>query len=204
MKIKINGQSQNLPGSWDEVTFATFLKLADCANEIQCLAVFLNISYDTIRKANISNLEEIVAHISFLNKPMPDYLPAEILGYPVPMNLKFESVGRFEDVKSIAQSFKRIEDGKLAPGELEKYAEIVGVYAMPNYLEAKPNEQKEFALQFLNAPCWEVMAVGNFTLMKLAALAQRQPARFQVLNILANKLRRAILRLLNRMGFIRH
>ena len=202
MKIKINGESKKLPGSWDELTFRDFLKLAKCNTEGDQLAALMGIQPDTLRKAKISNLEDILRYISFLSTPMPNYVPSAILGYAVPQDLQFQEVGRFEDVKSIAQSFKRVDDG-LADGELEKYTEIVTVFAMPNYLDATPEEQKKFAEQFMDAPCWEVMAVGNFTLVKLADLIQRRTRKSHALSTVLNNFKQATIRLLKRTGFSR-
>lgn len=191
--IKIKGK---LPKSWKDITFKQFIDLSKCKNDVEQLAYLMNFKYETFRRMEIKNLPEALASISFINTvPLSEDVPKTILGYKIAKNLEFETVGQFEDIKAIASTIKAEE-----PDDLLKYAELVAVYAMPGYLDKTPPEQKQFADQFLNAPCEEVMATGNFILMRLIALSKAPHRSYLPPTTALNKFRRAMINLRARLA----
>jgi len=185
-----------LPKSWKEVTFGQFIALAKCKSETEQLAVFLDIPYEELKDKHIVGLPKFISELNQLNSlPMSTDVPKKILGYRVAKNIEYETVGRFEDMKSIAASIKSD-----TPDDLIKYTELIAVYAMPRWSDHNPEEQKQFAQQFLNAPCEEVMATGNFILMRLIALIKTPQRSYLVPATLWNKLKRAILNWRARMA----
>lgn len=106
-------------------------------------------------------------------------------------------MNRYADLQHIAASFSK----ELTKEGLLKYCEIVAIYAMPNYEDASEQEKQDFIVQFHNAPCEEVMAVGNFTLMKLAALKMSIGSGYQNQGTLISRLRLGLKALLSRTAF---
>jgi hypothetical protein len=162
--VKITKQ---LPVRYSELGFKKYVELAFSKDDpIKVLSILLDQGEETLKKAKIYNLEEVLSLMSFLRKPIELRVPKEILGYKIPKDLKFESMNRYADLQHIAGSFGK----ELTKESLLQYAEMVAIYAMPNYEDASEQEKQDFIEQFYNAPCEEVMAVGNFTLMKLTEL----------------------------------
>lgn len=167
----LNGVSvkRNIPTSWDDVSFKAFLDLESCGNdEAKMLALFTGLDESTVRKAQVKEgIDVILSALSFLRKP--DYnrpVPAKILGYTIPKNLQFESMDQYADVKQI------VDKGLLGRELLGKYPEFCAIYATKPYV---PEQADAKISEFLNAPCTEVLAVGNFTFLKLIELSQTTP-----------------------------
>jgi hypothetical protein len=182
MKIKLNGKD-GIPVNWDGVTFGQFLKLKDCKDHADVVSVFLNMKPDTIRNAQIKNLVEVLQALRFMDRQMPMIIPKSINGFLIPKDLNFNTIGQFEDLKDLSK--KVGEKGE----NVSVYADMVTVYAMPDYNSSKPEQREEFTKQFFNAPCTEVMAVGNFTLVKLIELSLPGSKTFRKVNILTRKFR---------------
>jgi hypothetical protein len=194
MTIKLNGKD-GIPINWDGVTFGQFLKLKDCKDHADVLAMFLNMKADTLRIAQIKNLADVIQALRFLDRQMPMIVPRSINGYLIPKDLNFNTIGQFEDLKELQ---KKLGD----KGEnIAVYADMVTVYAMPDYNSATPEQREEFTKQFFNAPCTEVMAVGNFTLVKLIELNLPGSKTFRKVNILTHKLKLVFQSWRARLGF---
>jgi hypothetical protein len=80
--------------------------------------------------------------------------------FSIPKNLEFETIGQFQDLKAEAV---QIKDAK----SFDKYALFCAIYATNPY---DYQEAEKLVPTFINAPCEEVMAIGNFILLKLAEL----------------------------------
>lgn len=161
--IELNGVTveKDIPTMWKEVTFGQFLKLSECENDTSAiLSLFTDIPKETLSKAKIGNLESIISILSFLKTEMSLVVPEICMGYKIPKNLEFETIGQFEDLKLEALQLKDVKS-------FEKYALFCAIYAVKEYDYKKA---EELAPTFLNAPCEEVVAIGNFTLLKLTEL----------------------------------
>jgi len=153
--------TKDIPISWDQVNFGQFLELSEAGKDIaKILSVFTGVEAETIRKAKIHNLDSILKVISFIEKEnINSKIPDEILGHKIPQNLQFESIGQFEDLKLEAA---KIKDN--TKESLMAYTKFCAIYATNPY---DYKEAEKLAPTFLGAPCGEVVAIGNFTLLKL-------------------------------------
>lgn len=168
MKVtaRLNGVKtvKNIPTHWAEVTFRQFVDLYEIgADEVGILAYFLDIDKATLRKAEIKNPEVVLDSLAFMNKDLVKNVPPTILGFDVPKDLRFETIGQYEDVKAEVAKLKEPTVVQL----MSLYPLFVGTYTMKPY---DPLKVDEFSEQFWLAPCGEVMAIGDFTLMKLRGL----------------------------------
>lgn len=187
--ITLNGVKveKEIPTSWDKVSFRKFLELSkdDTLDELKTLSIFTGIETDTLRKAKIFGLESVLAAISFTRSQILTPLPKTILGYDVPKDLGFETMGQYIDLKD------ELDKGKKGMELIQQFPLFCAIYTMKEY-DFKLAEKR--AEQFLDAPCTEVMGVGNFILMKLAALRLTTEASY--LKAKATRRRRWLLALL--------
>ena len=176
--IELNGVkvTKDIPTMWKEVTFGQFLKLSECANDTsQILSLFTGIDKDLLNNAKIENLEAIISILSFLKTDMSLSVPDTCMGYKIPKNLEFETIGQYEDLKLEALQMKAFD----------KYALFCAIYAVKEYDYKKA---EELAPVFMDAPCEEVMAIGNFTLLKLTELTSGMPVKWPPRNTLMRRL----------------
>jgi len=193
-KIELNGVKieRDIPTSWEEVKFKDFLKLD--GRPKKALSIFTGVDEDTIGKAHIKNMDALIHSLSFITKEVPLFkLPKKILTYEVRQDLGFEPFGRYTDLKD------EIDKGKTGIELLEQYPLFCAIYCLQGEYEFKKAEAN--TEQFLNAPCTEVLALGNFLLMKLLGLNKPTETTFLLLRILPKKWRLALKLWRSRLAF---
>lgn len=204
ISVTIQGRTvkRDIPTRWAEVTFKQFLELDSCGEDYaKVLSLFTGIDDATIRKASITKLDSVLEMLGFLRTKIPTDLPESICGYKLPKDLGFETVGQYSDLK------QDLNDSKdLTPTQrIEKYTLYCAIYACKaKYGEYDWQKAEEMRDEFLNAPVTEVLAVGNFTLLKLIALRNHTPVNYLQQRIPRMKLKRAFLAFRLRMAFIVH
>lgn len=174
--IELNGVKleKDFPTSWDDVTFKQFLKLVECGDDTtKIISLFTDIDESTLKLTKIYNLEIIISLLSFLKTDVTMTIPTKCMGYAIPKNLELETIGQFEDLKAEAVQIA-------GTNNFEKYALFCAIYATNPY---DYKEAEKLSEVFLNAPCGEVLGIGNFTLRKLAGLIQGSKAKFPKVNI---------------------
>jgi hypothetical protein len=190
--------SKDIPMRWEEVSFKQFLELSKAGNDFaKIISVFTDIEPETLRKAEIKNLDKLLTAITFINTKPEPVIPKEILGYPVPKDLGFESIGQIEDIKD---ELKKIQ-GQPIEEQIKLYPLFCAVYACKPYDWNKSLEMQE---QFLNAPCLEVLGIGNFTLMKLIGLNLNIGPIYRKPNTRLKKFKQALTVLRVRLVFMLH
>lgn len=163
---------KEIPVSWEQVTFRQLLDLTE-TDELKALSLFTGIEPDILRKAQITGLDKLLTALSFIHKPAPtNLLPKEIHtkegDYPVVKDIGFESFGQYVDIKETLDELEKITDKEKKGMEtLKIYPLLCSIYTVKPY-DFKIAEAR--VESFFNAPCTEVVAVGNFILMKLIAL----------------------------------
>lgn len=192
---------KDLPRNWDQVTFQQALELTKVKDTADMLAVFLKTPAEEIRKAHIPDLDKILKMLAFTNEKPPETLPRKINGWMIPFDLNFKSICRYEDLKLLVEQCFPKDDDEISGKNVENYYKMVGIYAMPNYENATLVEREQFAKQFLRSPCGEVLAIGNFTLMKFQGLRTPELSRFPRLATRIHKLRLALKSWLARSAF---
>lgn len=184
---------KEIPTDWDQVTFRQFLKLQD-NKDLTALSVFTGLDPETLKKAKIKNFDDVIRALSFTNYP-PDLLklPKSILGHPVRQDLGFEPFGRYTDIKDIIE--KEQPNGNI----INHYPLMASIYTMGG--EYKFYEAQNNAEQFQEAPCTEVLALGNFLLMRLIGLKNTNRKTSQNRPTLLKKLRLVFLLWRARLAF---
>lgn len=184
---------KEIPTDWDQVTFRQFLKLQD-NKDLTALSVFTGLDPETLKKAKIKNFDDVIRALSFTNYP-PDLLklPKSILGHPVRQDLGFEPFGRYTDIKDIIE--KEQPNGNI----INHYPLMASIYTMGG--EYKFHEAQNNAEQFQEAPCTEVLALGNFLLMRLIGLKNTNRKTSQNRPTLLKKLRLVFLLWRARLAF---
>ncbi len=161
--ITLNGVKvqKQIPTKWEEVKFKDFIALQD-NKEITAVSIFTGIDVETLKKANIKNLDDLLACLLFLKK-QPDLfnVPKSILGYQLNPDLGFEAFGMYSDLKD------ELDKGDEGIDLIKKYPLFCAIYCTKPY-DFKVAESK--VEEFNEAPCTEVLALGNFLLMRLVGL----------------------------------
>lgn len=203
IEITLNGVTipKEIPTSWDKVNFKTFVELSEAGNDtVKVLSLFTGVDEHTLRKAKITNLESVVAAIGFIFTQPQQVVPESILGYAIPKDLGFESIGQYEDLK---EDTKKLVNQKPTGRQiLEKYPFYCAIYAQPKlHGEYDWKKAEQLAPEFFNAPCSEVLAVGNFTYAKLIALIYHIDPKAQKALTLTRKLKLVLRSWLTRTAF---
>lgn len=197
-KITLNGVTveREIPNAWHLVTFDQFVKLAKAQdNMAEIISVFTGIDPEVVAKAEIKNFSVLMSCLSFMQTEMNLLMPSEINGMKVPKDIESEAIARYADIQEIVKKFN--PDDKSA--NLEHYPAIVGTYLAPSPYDYKQAE--EIAKTLLNAPCQEVVAIANFTLLKLIASRSGMLNSSHLEGTLRNRLKRVIRLWLNRLAF---
>jgi hypothetical protein len=188
MKVSIfinkHEHKRDIPLSYDQVSFGNFINLDRCGTDkVKVMSLFWRLDYETLCKAKIKNMDEVISKLAFLDRRHPllhptqeqpltpelirQYIPKELYGYPLPTNLEWEETQQYIDLKTYVSESKDLTPIQ----QLERYTIYCAVYAV-KHLKGKYSweEAEKLAPVFLNAPCTEVMAIGNFTLLRLIGL----------------------------------
>lgn len=172
--IKLNGITveKTIPVDYGSLSFELWTKLVQEPDPIKRFIMVVDVDPLILRKAEIKNLDKVFTILSFLNKPLNPFLPYEIgpiggLKYKVPKNLEFVETGRYMD---ISETLKPITKESTAQDLWKLYPELCAITSMPDYTQATMEAQQEFIKQFWQAPCEEVVAIGNFTVLKFSEL----------------------------------
>lgn len=195
IEIQINGtkQEKEIPTKWEEVSFQKFLKLTTCGDDtVKIISLFTDIDEETLKKAKISNLESLITLLGFLKTEMNLTIPDTCQGYKIPKNLEFETIGQYQDLKAEALILSQTNS-------FDQYALFCAIYATNPYDYKKAEELKSV---FMDAPCTEVMAIGNFTLAKLAELTTGIKAKSLLPNIHRKKFLQGLIDWLRSLVFI--
>ena len=172
MKVSIytNGKEhkRDIPISWDQVNFKDFLALEYCGDDIvKVIALLTRMDYEVLLKSKIANMDQVIAILGFLKQPPKPYVPNKLLIYDIPKDLAFEQVQMYVDLKNyINASHESTPQDKL-----KSYTLYCAVYScIQKHGKYDWKLAEAMADEFLQAPCTEVMGVGNFTLVKLIGL----------------------------------
>jgi hypothetical protein len=181
---------REIPTRWEEVTWEQFLKMSDCTTETETFAAILGLDMDTMNRAKIKNAGQVLSILAFLKNTKPEltHVPAKILGYTIPKDLETESIELYENIKSEMRDAEDKKDGKAA---IRKYPLYVAMLTCEQvYGEYSHSKAVQFSEVFMKAPALEVLAVGNFTILKLTALnqginlsARKAPSRLRNLKL---------------------
>lgn len=185
--------TRDIPTDWPQVKYSIFLKLQD-RKELSTLSIFTGFEPEILKQATVKNLDQVIRALSFV-KTNPDLfkLPKKILGYEVRQDLGFEPFGRYTDIKELVE--KEQSEVEL----LKQYPLLCATYCMPGVYDFK--EAEKLAAQFEEAPCTEVLALGNFLLLRLIGLKSSTEKTSLLTRILPKKVRLAFQLWRARLGF---
>lgn len=192
---------KEIPTAYDQLSFSRFLELSPAiGNPSKILSILTGVEEEIINRSVIENLSEVLQILSFLNYDMIHVLPQKIIvegkEYPIPKDLEFKTIAQYEDLKAIMNKFgsDNLENAKLYPSLIATYCvdySVLGAWKMA----------EDLAPKLFDLPCTEVMAIGNFTLVKLIALKGNVKPHFPLVGIQASKFKLAMIVWLKRLAF---
>lgn len=195
IKMKIDGQPKELPESWEEVDFGTFVKLVKADQDyVSILSILLGIEVETLRKAKIQGLDMIIQKLNFMTKqPEIDPKPIKLGKFEFPKDIAFETVEQFEDT--------RREIAKVQDQDLTTQTEAMATYAAIYLQNPYDSEQAQYlSKSFYSLPCTEVMAAGSFFQAKCLSMQSGLSMNYLRKNIRLKKNRPALNNWVKRLG----
>ena len=196
--ITLNGVkvTKDIPTTWHGVTFRNLIGLINAGEDAaKIISVFTEIDPETIKKASIKNFDVLVSLLAFRNKEMDLVIPNFILGHNVPRFLEDEAAARYADLQDIIAKFKEGDN----INNLSLYPLIVATYVTRSPYDFKNAEA--LTERLWNAPCMEVMAIGNFTLLKFRASKDGMLNSYHREDTPLNRLRQAMINYIRRLAF---
>jgi len=172
--ITLNGVKvhKEIPDSWDQITYRQFLMISKnvwslATHTAEIISLFTGIDIEVLKKSKIEGLTTIIKLLLFLDQvPLNYAIPNKIYvngyWYDIPKDLEFETIAQFEDLKGEASHFSEKPEDKFT--NLERWPLIVATYCVHPY---SWQAAEKLAPEVFNSPCQEVLAIGNFTLVKL-------------------------------------
>lgn len=185
----------DIPTDWDQVKFKDFIRLKD-RKDLNAMSVFTGIDPETLKKVQCTNMDKFIGALAFLRtNPELFKLPTKLLGkYQIRPDLGFEPYGRYTDLQEIVEENKQDGDKMM-----QKYPLMCAIYCLEG--EYDFNKAQQNIEEFDNAPCTEVLAAGNFLLLKLGALNSTTTKTYRILHILPKRWRLVSQLWLSRLAF---
>lgn len=172
----INGLTTQIPSTWNDLTFDQFLKVSESKGSVtEMIALFTGIDIETLKKASIEGLNQVMISLAFLKKS-PEFTgnPVKIGPYKLPLNSKrefdiqFESLAQFEDMRAIMNA---VPEGN-AIETLKGMAKYCAIY-LQKIRDKSYDQDKAMAMveEVHQMPAHEVIAAGSFFFLKLLSLS---------------------------------
>ena len=175
IQFKLNGQSIAIPTSWNDVTFAQYLKIFEVRDDvIHLVSIFTGLEYDKLKESVIVGLDKLLQALSFTNEipKFPDYVD-QCGPYKIPgnskgqFNIQYESLGQFEDARRLMNQLT---------GDVKQhtayYAKYVAIYLQKikdgSY---NPNAVEDMEKEIMTYPAYQVITLGAFFFIRLKILS---------------------------------
>lgn len=200
---KVNGKKVKIETSYDELSFDKYLKLLSAKDDpAELISVLIDIPADTIRKAAMPGLENVIRAIQFMKTPAAiDEHPTKLGEWTLPEDITFETVGQYETMIRKTNEAVKMDDLIEQTKMLANYAAI---YCQPLNGEEYDDEKAEWLVpKIMQMPCLEVMSAGNFFHAKCLSMQSGLSMSYLRKNIPMRKSRPGLKRLARRSGFTR-
>jgi hypothetical protein len=180
--IKINGQSLEIPSSWDEVTTMQFIELSDSEERpnhiVRIISALTGIEYETLAATECEIAESVLQAVAFIGTPpdfskliAPDKINVGGKLLTVPKDITSETFGQ----KTLVQ--QKINECVEAKKELSSIIPFtIAQYFQPAYYDSKYNDKQaeQFESITRHVKILEAFPVANFFLSKyISSLNER-------------------------------
>ncbi len=179
----INGESIQVPSSWDDLTFTQWQQLAKVTtnDRIKVAAICLKMDEAELRKSTLENVEVLYSTLEFINEPCEMITdPVKVKDWDIPKDITFQSLGQFEDMrqtfdKALAQVIKTPEGTidilQTIPAIAEYFPLWCAIYCQKVRDGEYDYEKASFLAEELKeTSCIEVLSAGSFFFYKLTTL----------------------------------
>lgn len=169
--FQLNGEQKQVCTDWSEPPFGQYLELLKPGvNEIGVLSIFTGVDKETLSKAKIIGLDELLTAIEFLKIP-PEFnkQPNTFMGVTMPKDITYQALGPYIDSKNILFSLPKNDIFALT----ESFAKYCAIYVQAVKSDwTGYDSEKALALvpEVENQPAWEVVGLGTVFITKLLPL----------------------------------
>lgn len=184
--FKISATRYNIPTVWDDVTYTQYVALLRTSNSLTAyISVFTGIPLETLRTAELKNLEKISLALSFLTMTPKFDRTAMVGPYVLPLDVTLQSLGQFEDLRGLLSKMPKKEEGEfydLDDNELiaDLYLHACAIYIQKikdgSYDYTKVDAVKE---ELKGYSCAEVIGTGAFFLFRPLNTSQPTTSRYR-------------------------
>jgi hypothetical protein len=173
--IKINNETLHFPTKWEEVTYGQYIRIMSATTKAELICILLNQEYESLKNKTVVGLEDLFTAARFTDqKPtFSDYYP-QVGHYKIPTNskgkfdIRFESLGQFEDMRSVMVKIKPDEVTSL----ILAYGKSVSIYLQKiRDKEYDSNKVHELEAEIKSFPACEIIGLGQFFFLKLMILS---------------------------------
>jgi hypothetical protein len=182
--FKINEEKQEIPTSWDDVTYSQYIQLLDVPGTLlHYVSFFTGIKYETLEQAELKNLESLAIALSFLSKaPTFNGKPSKMVGpYAAPKDITIQSLGQFEDLRALLNKVPTdlsTKENQVLIGDL--YLEACAIYCQKiKYSKYDNTQVPELKEELKNYSCMEVISTGAFFLFRPMTILHNTTPRSQ-------------------------
>lgn len=135
--VTYNDVEYNIPTSWSDVKFSTYIKFMDCEERFDKIHCLTGISQVDLTGLNSEGLGAIMIALSFMEYPPDAYLPIEKR-----VDIGRDTFGKIEMAKSLLSRVKMPKDALIG---------ILKVYTDIDYSEQPTSEAYPLAAFFLTS-----------------------------------------------------
>lgn len=169
--FKINGAKHNIPTTWSDVTYEQYIYHIIPRTFAETISCFSGIPRGTIETSKIKGLEMISLAIAFMTLTPKFELTPMVGKYVLPQDITFESVGQFEDLRSLIKRLPKKTMDQFEYEDWETYSELcleaASIYVQ-KVRDGKYDYRKVAGIkeELRSAPCTEVIGSGTFFLSR--------------------------------------
>lgn len=184
--FKTLGKKWLCPTSWNDVTYSQAKHFLYPRTLSEMISLFSGIPIETLKASELKGLEKINIALIFMSMP-PNFERTQVVGdYILPADVTIESLGQFEDLRSLLNKMPKKEFKEYEYQDWEQYydlcLEACAVYCQKikhgKYDYTKVAVVKE---ELKNVSCMEVIGTGAFFLFRPLNISPPTTNRFLTL-----------------------
>lgn len=169
--FKTLGKSWKCPTSWPDVTYTQYLFHIYPRTLAEMISCFSGIPRETLEAAELKGLEKINIALIFMSMA-PDFKRTDVVGsYVLPSDVTLESLGQFEDLRSLLNKLPKKQFKEYEYQDWELYADLC-LEACAVYVQKVKHGKYDYTKvaavkeELKNVSCMEVIGTGAFFLFR--------------------------------------
>ena len=184
--FKTLGKSWKCPTDWNDVTYEGYLFHLYPRTLAETISYYSGIPRETLEAAELKGLEKINIALIFMSIA-PNFQRTNVVNnIPLPGDVTIESLGQFEDLRSLLSKLPKKEFKEYEYSDWETYGDLC-LTACAIYLQKVKDGKYDFTKveklteELKKASCMEVIGTGGFFLFRPLNISPPTTSRFLTL-----------------------